>query len=309
MSKLHSMPMFWSEFFSDTQHMTAEAAKSYVFLLGHAWVRGAKLPADEGQLARLSRCSAKQWAAIRDEILPMFLLTEDGFLTQKRLAKEWAYVSAKVDKNRENGSLGGKRKSEKSLARGSEMTGKKTNDFNEGALANASETLKQPTPTPTPTPILISASEGTPPAPLPLPPRDVFDVVDAALRKIEGLSEHPVAVDPVIGPIVLLMAQGYNLKTDIVPSIKRQLGKRGSRRVSRWSFFVPGIIDDRTSANPSAPSQPLAEWEKRLAWARQNGKWAFTAWGPAPHKPGCRVPEAILKPDDGQNWTEWKVAS
>jgi uncharacterized protein YdaU (DUF1376 family) len=164
MGKLHSMPMFWSDFFSDTQHMTPDAAKSYLFLLGHAWIRGAKLPGDDAQLARLSRNSMKKWAAIRDEILPMFTPTEDGSLTQKRMAKEWAYVSAKVEKNRENGALGGRRKSEKSSAAGKGMNGKNPNDFSEGAVANASETLKQPTLTPTPTQLEEGLSKDSPSA-------------------------------------------------------------------------------------------------------------------------------------------------
>ena len=51
-----------------------------------------------------------------------------------------------------------------------------------------------------------------------------------------------------------------------------------------------------------------AEWVRRIAWARDNRQWSFTAWGPLPHQSGCKAPDDLLKPDDGKDWTEWKAA-
>jgi len=52
----------------------------------------------------------------------------------------------------------------------------------------------------------------------------------------------------------------------------------------------------------------LATWQKRLEVARKLNQWD-TKWGPPPHSIGCVVPDQLLQPDDGQGWTEWRVAS
>lgn len=134
------MPIFWADFFADTEHMSPDGAKAYLFLLGHAWLRGAALPNDDRILARLARVSNKSWVHIRAEILTFWTLGEDGFLRQKRLSKEHEFVCRKVAVNRKNGSVGGMTKQ-----------ANKSNENKEAILANASETLKQPTLTLTPT--------------------------------------------------------------------------------------------------------------------------------------------------------------
>ena len=141
MAKLSSMPMFWSDFFADTEHMNPDAAKAYLFLLGHAWLRKAKLPNDDDVLARLARCSRRSWASIRDQVLAFWEQDEEGQWTQKRLTKEWEYVTRRVNVNSENGSKGGRA-----------SAAKKYNKNNETEQATPSKSVKQPTPTPTPTP-------------------------------------------------------------------------------------------------------------------------------------------------------------
>lgn len=132
MSALRSMPIFWSEFFADTEHMSPDAAKAYLFLLGHAWVRGAKLPNDDKILARLARVSNKAWAHMRNEVLALWTLEEDGHFRQKRLSKVYDFVFRKVEDNRKNGSAGGKAKAAKTA-----------NENNKSVLANASQTPQQ----------------------------------------------------------------------------------------------------------------------------------------------------------------------
>lgn len=51
------------------------------------------------------------------------------------------------------------------------------------------------------------------------------------------------------------------------------------------------------------------EWAQRLAWARENRQWSYRAWGPWPHKPGCKVPADMLLPTDGEGWPEWKATA
>lgn len=111
MSDLHSMPMFWADFFSDTEHMTEEAAKAHLFLIGHAWIRGARLPDDNGALGRLCRVGPKKWAAMKDSVMSLWQKGDDGFWTQKRMAREYDFVRRRAEANRENGKLGGRPKS------------------------------------------------------------------------------------------------------------------------------------------------------------------------------------------------------
>lgn len=139
MSKLQAMPFFPADFFADTEHMAPEAAKAYLFLLGHAWLRGAKLPNDDRALARMARVSVKAWQHMKGDVLSFWTLSPDGYLRQKRLSKEHAFVSRKVEANRKNGSAGGKAKA-----------AKKFNKNNEPPLATATNSPVQPTPTPTP---------------------------------------------------------------------------------------------------------------------------------------------------------------
>ena len=159
------------------------------------------------------------------------------------------------------------------------------------------------------------SSSAIPPA-QPPPAREMFDEADAALRQIVELGSHPVAVDPVIAPILALMQQGYDLRTEIVPSIRRQLARR-TKPVSRWAFFVPGIVEDRDSARTAPRPQAAAEvadigWPKRMTFAREIRAWDTPKWGPAPNTPGCRVPPELIEPGDGKGWIEyahWRPAS
>ena len=159
------------------------------------------------------------------------------------------------------------------------------------------------------------SSSAIPPA-QPPPARAMFDEADAALRQIAELGSHPVAADPVIAPIMALVQQGYDLRTEILPSIRRQLARR-TKPISRWAFFVPGIVEDRDSARTVPRPQAAAEvadigWPKRMTFAREIRAWDTPKWGPAPNRPGCRVPPELIEAEDGKGWIEyaqWRPAS
>lgn len=152
------------------------------------------------------------------------------------------------------------------------------------------------------------SSSAIPPA-QPPPAREAFDEVDAALRRIVELGSHPVAADPVIAPVLALVQQGYDLRTEILPSIRRQLARR-TKPISRWAFFVPGIVEDRDSARTVPKPRAAAEvadigWPKRMTFAREIKAWDTPKWGPAPNTPGCRVPPDLVQPEDGKGWIEY----
>lgn len=155
--------MFWSCFFADTEHMPEEAAKAHLFLIGHAWLRGARLPDDDGVLARLCRIGPRKWAAIKKVVLALWFKDEQGLWTQKRMLREFEFVKGKVDANRRNGTMGGRPKTAVSSRRAAEapanfqssqrmeMSGEKPFEINETAKPNGCPEITYPTPTPTPT--------------------------------------------------------------------------------------------------------------------------------------------------------------
>jgi 5-methylcytosine-specific restriction endonuclease McrA len=95
MSDNPSMPMFWAEFFSDTEHLPEDAAKAYLFLLGHAWIRGARLPDDDLALARMSRVGPRKWTAIKSIVMGLWYKDELGFWTRDDLQKRWRRACAR----------------------------------------------------------------------------------------------------------------------------------------------------------------------------------------------------------------------
>ena len=126
MAELPAHPMFWSDFFADTEHMSEGAAKAYLFIIGHSWIRGGKVKNDDRLLARLCRLSLKRWKAIKDEVMEMLEVDEEGNVYQRRVQKDYVDVRRRAIVNSKNGAKGGKAKA-----------AKKFNKNNDGDIANA----------------------------------------------------------------------------------------------------------------------------------------------------------------------------
>ena len=150
--------------------------------------------------------------------------------------------------------------------------------------------------------------EDIPPSSAALPPRDAFEATDAALRKVPGIEKHPVFAAPVIAPIWKLVEQGYSLERQIIPSIRKRLQRDNGKAISDWGYFVPGIIEDaRAASAPGAIPDAIADekWAERMETARRKKQWDVK-WDAMPGRTGCRVPPHLLKPGDGEGWTEWR---
>ncbi|MGI9503575.1 MAG: DUF1376 domain-containing protein [Geminicoccaceae bacterium] len=126
MAELPAHPMFWSDFFADTEHMSEGAAKAYLFIIGHSWIRGGKVKNDDRLLARLCRLSLKRWKAIKDEVMEMLEVDEEGNVYQRRVQKDYVDVRRRAIVNSKNGAKGGKAKA-----------AKKSNENNDSDVANA----------------------------------------------------------------------------------------------------------------------------------------------------------------------------
>ena len=148
--KLPSQPFYWSDFFAATEDMSDEAAKAYIFLLGHGWIRGAKLPNDDRALARMARLSPRGWAAVKADVLTKFELCEDGSLRQARMTRDHQQVMLRAKRNSENGSIGGQVTSQK-----------KVNEIKEPVQATAQAYTRVPKPKLKPKEDSTQTSEGT----------------------------------------------------------------------------------------------------------------------------------------------------
>ena len=71
MSKLPFMPFWIGDFLGDTAHLNAAETGAYVLLMSHLWLN-ATLPDENRKLARITRTTPRQWAAMRQTIEQFF---------------------------------------------------------------------------------------------------------------------------------------------------------------------------------------------------------------------------------------------
>ncbi|MBZ9653524.1 YdaU family protein [Phyllobacterium lublinensis] len=107
MSSAPAMPVFPDAYLADTTHLSTEEHGAYFLLLMAMWRRNGTVPDDDRDIARIVGLDLKAWRKMRKRLMP-FLTVEGDFLTQKRLKKEWDYVSEKRTKNAINGARGGR---------------------------------------------------------------------------------------------------------------------------------------------------------------------------------------------------------
>lgn len=109
MSQIPAMPIYWDAYLADTTHLTTEEHGAYLLLLAAMWRRNASVPDDDKDLARITGLSVTKWRKVKAR-LNGFLVFADGEISQKKLEKTWKNCSAKIEKNRANGALGGRPK-------------------------------------------------------------------------------------------------------------------------------------------------------------------------------------------------------
>ena len=176
MSQLPAMPMWWSDFFTKTDHLTNEEQWAYAKLLAKTWLRNARpFPDNNADLARLLGMTVKRWLKIRPRIEPFFDISA-GTWRQKRLENEFALVTERAENSRRNGSQGGRPKSNK-------------NNEIENPAGSVQETQTKPTQTHTQKEDSVGSNE--PPAATAAPSL----VAPAPLAVVAG-TEHKPPPDP-----------------------------------------------------------------------------------------------------------------
>jgi uncharacterized protein YdaU (DUF1376 family) len=103
MSKAPAMPFFVDAYMADTMWLKHDEDGIYIRLLMCMWQHEGKLPADDDSLAMFARVSKTLWKNRYKSKILGFFDEKDGFLTQKRLKKEWVFVQKRSEKARKNG--------------------------------------------------------------------------------------------------------------------------------------------------------------------------------------------------------------
>src|SRR5688500_18160151 len=103
MSKLPAMPMWWSDFFDKTDHLSNEEQRAYAKLLAKTWVRNAQpFPDNPQDIARVLNMTVKKWLKFRPRLISFFDLS-GGTWRQTRLENEFRLVSERASISRRNG--------------------------------------------------------------------------------------------------------------------------------------------------------------------------------------------------------------
>ncbi|TPM25693.1 hypothetical protein [Mesorhizobium sp. B2-3-4] len=97
---------------------------------------------------------------------------------------------------------------------------------------------------------------------------------------------------------------------DAVPAYRAFLTSKPDHPTMHAATFInerrfEGFAEQAKAATP----RPLTDqdWDKRLQFGRRNQKWHNQQWGPPPGADGCKVPDHLIQPSDGQSWAEWEA--
>jgi uncharacterized protein YdaU (DUF1376 family) len=100
--------MYWADYDADTSHLTAMQHGIYLLLIKNYWQRGGPLPDDEIRLARIAKCSLKDWRH-NVSVIREFFTVEENLWCHPRIALELSRVAAKSLKAKESALANDKR--------------------------------------------------------------------------------------------------------------------------------------------------------------------------------------------------------
>lgn len=230
---------------------TGDEFKAAVLLWCKSWhqVPAASLPDDDRMLAHLAGFGRdiKEWKKVREIALRGFVKCDDGRLYHPVIAEKANDAADAKRKQREktaNATAARKRKSgNRDDNRDDGNNGERDDDRNEQRDVKRDDDRDEVQGKREGKEREREKKEQGQSSARATPSRHLFEQVEKALAAIPELAGHPVKTDLIIDPIVQLVDQGYDLATQIVPSIAHHATK-AKKPLRRWSYFVDGIIDD-----------------------------------------------------------------
>lgn len=276
------MKLYWGDYHKGTRHLrTAREHGAYMLLIGALWDAGGRLPPDDATMARHALCTAKEWAALRETILPLFRIIR-GHLTHKRVTEELAKYGDTVRKRK----IAGKS--------GAAVTNEKRSRI---SAANAEQ---KPTKSET-----ESEEEKKPPL-APQGGRAPLFEEDPPAEPKRRKSQRPIPEgypDADAIEAQRFKAAAARADLDIAYQAERfrnwALGKdaRYADWPATWANWCAKAIREapKAAARTSAPIDLAATWRHRVeAYLRGSRYWNTNDWGAAPGKEGCHAPPAVL---------------
>lgn len=150
---------------SPTRLMMTRAARSVYFdLLCFCWDNECLLPSDTSTLAKLCGCTMQEWSEVDSSVMAQFFEVKPGFITHRKLLKQWKERKSFRSKLSETASERGKKGAEArwGIAKEPQESHRKIASASASSSASASKRLK---PTPSGNGVEISQHERQPHTP------------------------------------------------------------------------------------------------------------------------------------------------
>lgn len=93
-----------------------------------------------------------------------------------------------------------------------------------------------------------------------------------------------------------------------LPSYADLLKRNPDRPVKHVQGYLSGRMFETMGTASVTELDTVAQWLKRLGYARSKHEWSPEKWGPMPGQSGCRVPNDLLAPGDGEGWATARAA-
>ncbi|XYD07443.1 DUF1376 domain-containing protein [Methylobacterium sp. NMS12] len=96
------MPLYVADYLADTGHLSTIEHGAYLLLIMHYW-QNTGLPKEDAKLARITRTTPREWAAMRDTLAEFF---EPGWI-HARIDRELGSAEAAYQRRAKAGAKGG----------------------------------------------------------------------------------------------------------------------------------------------------------------------------------------------------------
>lgn len=225
----HFMPLYVGDYLADTAHLTAAEHGAYLLLIMHYWRTGG-LPNEDAQLARIARCTKREWEKTRPVIAAFF----DENWKHDRVASEIEKAEAAYERRAKAGHRGGKAKAEAKQS-----------------SSNAIAMNKQPESEPELERKIIDDDSA----------RGKLDRLESSLREAAGEALNPTALNLSVleRPLAWLTA-GCDLDADIIPAIRAASARASPQSIKSWKYFEQPVADAKaTRLAPMAEGRPQAK--------------------------------------------------
>lgn len=266
------MPLYVADYLADTSHLSCLEHGAYLLLIMHYW-RNGELPADDTKLARIVKCTPKEWGKIRETIADFFT---EGW-KHKRIDQELAAASAAVERNRVNGRKGGRPRKENPEETHRITQTKPAGYPEQNPVGNPNE-RPSPSPSPSPSERNIQSSSSSQSmqdtARATEPPKAAPPEFHPRYREVRQQVEDLLASPNlhVFGRVDAWLKAGADPETDIFPTLERLKPNWRGRNLEYFDEAIADAVATRTRPLAAGTASASGEKFNPVAYIRSLGK-------------------------------------